>query len=43
MKRNTMMIDRSTPDVGGSDGGVYAGDEKTKRDDWSDRATRTKN
>jgi len=33
MRRKTMVIVRSEPIAGGSEGGVYADEEKMKRDD----------
>ena len=38
-----MVIVRSEPFAGGSEGGVYADEEKMKRDDCRERRMRTKN
>ena len=43
MRKKTIEMVPSTPELGGVEGGVYSDEEKMKRDDWSDRRRRTKN
>jgi hypothetical protein len=42
MRKKTLVIVLSTPEVGGVFGGVYSGEERTKRLAWRDRVRRTR-